>query len=197
MSGVHVDELLTWECHVDTICKKVSKGLRVLRRVKPFVPSNILFCIYNSLIAPHVDYCSSVWGSKGKGLSDKVQKLQNRAARIITGSNYDIRSRDILQQLGWKNLSERRNDQVACMMYKAMNGLVTSSLSQLFTKTGEIHNYSLRNSADSLFVPRPNSEALKKSFSYRGAIQWNALSENLTKASSFSVFKSNLSHSRS
>ena len=98
--GVYVDEFLTWESHIENISKKVAKGLGVLRRLRSFVPKSILITIYNSLIVPHLDYCSSVWGSIGKGLSNKIQKLQNRAARIITHSSYDIRSKDILNDLG-------------------------------------------------------------------------------------------------
>ena len=39
---------------------------------------------YNALIAPHFDYCCEVWDTIGIGLSDRLQKLQNRAARVIT-----------------------------------------------------------------------------------------------------------------
>ena len=48
------------------------------------------------LILPHLDYCSAVWGCIGNGLSQKLEKLQNRAARIITGSSWDASSAPIL-----------------------------------------------------------------------------------------------------
>ena len=51
--------------------------------------------IYNSLEQPYFDYCSIVWDSLDKGLGQKLQRLQNRAARIITESDYNIRSSDI------------------------------------------------------------------------------------------------------
>ena len=53
---------------------------------------------------PHFDYCSIVWGNCGKTLSERLQKLQNRAARILTSSSYDADARYLLQQLGWKDL---------------------------------------------------------------------------------------------
>ena len=117
-----------------------------------------------------------------------VQKLQNRVARIITHSNYDTRSKDILNNLGWKDLAERRRHQLATIMFKTMNGQVPQYISQLFTKTSDIHAYSLRRSGDSLFIPRPNTEALKKSFSYRGAILWNSLSSDKCNATSIAQF---------
>ena len=143
----------------------------------------LLTTIYNSLIIPYLDYCSPVWGSMTKGLSHKIQKLQNRAARIITYSNY-VRSKDILSNLGWKDLAERRHDQLATIMFKSMNGQVPQYIYQLFTKNSDVHKYNLRRSGDSLFIPRPNTEALKKSFSYRGALLWNSLTSQQCNTSS-------------
>ena len=128
-------------------------------------------------------------------MSDPCEIKKKLMPLRITGSNYDIRSRDILQQLGWKNLAERRHDQLACMMYKTTKGLVPVYLSQLFAKTSDVHRYNLRNSEHNLFIPRPNTEALKKSFSYRGALLWDGLSEHLTNAPSFPVFKRHLNNS--
>ena len=61
-----------------------------LDRFVPRVPLS-----QKSLILPHFDYCSAVWGCIGNGLSQKLEKLQNRTARIITGSSWDARSAPI------------------------------------------------------------------------------------------------------
>ena len=42
-----------------------------------------LVLVYNAFILPHFDYCCEVWGTNGKGRSERLQKLQNRAARHI------------------------------------------------------------------------------------------------------------------
>jgi len=68
-------------------------------RIKPFVPSETLIQLYTSLITPYFDYCSEVWCDLNQGISDKLQKMQNRAARISTGATYDIRSADMLKNL--------------------------------------------------------------------------------------------------
>ena len=71
-------------------------------------PSNSCEYQYKSLILPDFDYCSAVWGCIGSGLTQKLQKQQNRAARImITGSSYDTRSAQILSDLDWPNLAQR------------------------------------------------------------------------------------------
>ena len=116
---------------------KVSKVIGGLRRLKPLLPQSILVLIYNSLIQRHFDYCSIVWdrGSLGKGLGQKLQRLQNRAARIITESDYNIRSSDILTSLNWTNLETRRTQQFKTFMYKTANNMVPSYLSRKFTST--------------------------------------------------------------
>ena len=53
----------------------------------------------------------------------KLQKLQNRAARILTSSSHDADARYLLQQLGWKELITQRQIQVALMVFKAPNDL--------------------------------------------------------------------------
>ena len=90
--------------------------------------------IYNSLIQPHFDYCDVVWGSLNNEQTKRIQKLQNRAARIITFQNYDARSADILKSLRWDNLALRREKHLALMMYDTINGSGPENLSKLFKK---------------------------------------------------------------
>ena len=46
--------------------------------------------LYKSLIQQYSDYCSQLWDTSGKLLKDKLQRLQNRAARVIKGAEYVI-----------------------------------------------------------------------------------------------------------
>ena len=85
--GIYIDENLTWHSHIDKLCKKIASTIGAIKRVKAFVPQSTLLNIYNSLVPSHFDYCSLVWGNCGKTLPNKLQKLQNRAARVTTSSN--------------------------------------------------------------------------------------------------------------
>ena len=52
----------------------------------------------------------------------------------------------------------------------------------MFEPTSDIHSYNLRGSSNNIFIPRPRTEAAKRSFSYRGAVLWNDLpDESKTK----------------
>ena len=121
--GVFLEEKLTFETHIEYICKKACAGIGALRRIKPFVPLCTLVTLYRSLIEPYFDYCSPLWNTCGKQLKDKLQKIQNRAWRVITCSSYDVRSADVLNNLKWKTLETRRFHTKATHMYKILNDL--------------------------------------------------------------------------
>ena len=133
--GVQIDESLNWRPHIHTISKKISAGIAILRRVSHFIPFDTRVNMYNALVMPYFNYCGAVWGNINKGLADKLQKLQNRAARILTFSNYDVRSSVLLDELGWERLEYARLKQLAVTMYKIHNNLSPSYLRRIFTNT--------------------------------------------------------------
>ena len=77
--GLMIDDTLSWSAQIDKITKKVNSGLSIIRKLRDIVDYNTLIIIDKSIIQPHFDYCSQVWGCLGKVLSDKRQRLQNRA----------------------------------------------------------------------------------------------------------------------
>ena len=103
--GVYIDESLTWIRHVEEITKKrITAGVIALKRLKDFVSQDVLVSVYNSLIMPHFGYCCEVWDSLGSVLAERLQKLQNRCARVI------MRYKNETRHLGWSLQSERRTD---------------------------------------------------------------------------------------
>ena len=115
---------------------------------------------------------------------DRLQKLQNRAARVLTFSRYDADANRLFRQLNWKDLSTQFQKQKALMVYKSLNDLVPGYLSSKFVKRYETR-YSLREVIVSF--PRPN--LMKNSFSYREAVLWNSLPCDMREAKSLSQFK--------
>ena len=81
---------------------------------RPFIYINTALQVYQALIEPQFDYCSSVWDGLNESLSNKLQKLQNPAARVITRSNYDASAGYLLENLHWDCLSVRRKKLKAC-----------------------------------------------------------------------------------
>ncbi len=96
------------------------------------VPHKTLHDVYKTLIQPHFDYCSPLWDNCGLGLQDKLQKFQNRAARVITEADYDVRSSEVLNKLGWETLARRRELNKLVLMYKVLGNHTASNLKDLF-----------------------------------------------------------------
>ena len=124
--GVLIDD------HINAISKKISSGIGSIKRISHCVPPATLQNIYHGLVQSHFDYCSVVWGNCTKTLSDKLQKLQNRAVRVLTHSSYDADANQLITELGWDNLEIRRQKLKAEMVYKSLNGLTPNYLSSKF-----------------------------------------------------------------
>ena len=81
------------------LAKKIASGIEAIKRCRPFVNRTTLESAFNALVQPYFNYCSEVWGHCNKSLSNKLQKLQNRAARILTFSSYDTSVDPLFEQL--------------------------------------------------------------------------------------------------
>jgi len=103
--GLFIDEHLSWTKHIEEISEKISSAIGALKRIRPFISESTALQIYQALILPHFDYCSPVWDELSVTLSEELQKLQNRAARVISRSNYDTSVSILLNRLNWNNLS--------------------------------------------------------------------------------------------
>ena len=147
----------------------------LLKRVRDFVGQDTLISIYNALILPHLEYTCVVWDGLDEGLAIKLQRLQNRAARIITRSSWDERSCDILLKLGWLSLDKRRYNHKKKLMSKIMNGRAPKYLIDLFRPKESNSQIGLRDSLNKLAVPLPKTDCYKQSISYSGSVLWNNL----------------------
>ena len=75
-----------WPSSEADVIYKISwcahRSLSAIKRIRHLLPFNILINVYDSLVQPYFNCCSVVWGNCGSGLSEKLQKLQDRATRI-------------------------------------------------------------------------------------------------------------------
>lgn len=185
--GVLLDESLTWQSHINSLQKKVNGGLFMLKSIRNIVNENVLQTVYNSLIMSHLNYCDVVWGNCGVNNQNVLQKVQNRAARIINHAKWDSPSEENLNKLNWITLDQKRNDNIAIMMFKILNGHAPAYLSQKFSFRN--HGYNTRSGSLHLNVPQPKTDSMKRSFAYRGAVCWNSLPHEHQQCTTLSTFK--------
>ena len=114
---------LDWKEHVKTVSTKVSRAIGFLRHAKNILPIGPLKTLYSSILEPHFRYCCAVWGCCGTTDIDQLQKLQNRAARIVKNSSFDAPSMPLIGKLGWKTVHELIDQDSRLTVCKSINGL--------------------------------------------------------------------------
>ena len=102
-----IDDNLDWGSHVEKIIKKVPSGFGTIKRVRHLFPQATLQQIYPALIHPHFNYFNTFLGNCGITLRNKLQKVQNREARVLTFSDYDEDACYLFELPGWKNLARQ------------------------------------------------------------------------------------------
>ena len=138
--------------------KKAAFSLYTLRKASPVVPRNIMCMLYNCILLPHFDYGDNIWGTCNVSSHHKVQKLQNRAAKIITGSARMDSSTEARNKLKWLNLKDRYQFHLAVNMFKVMNGQAPNYLANRFNIKDS--GYALRGYKN-LSIPKPRTEFKK------------------------------------
>ena len=153
-----------------------------------------LINIDNAIILPYFDYCSLVWTNCSEYLLEKMQKMENTAARVITGRRYEIATKEIFKELHWQPLADRWEKNKLLFMHKVKNGELPESMNQLFEISND-ENYNLRSNGNDFFLQKPTTNYMKKVITSNGAMAWNNLSRNVKVTNmSKSQFKGALDH---
>ena len=173
------------------ICKKVSPKIGILYRLSQFLSINVLKIVYNTIIQPDFDYCISVWGNCSLIYLNKLQVLQNRAARIILKEfDWNVRTNVLLTRLGWMSMKTRRDYFAGIILFKTLHGHGLNYLSNQIIYTNEQHNYNTRAASNNVLVlPKPNCELYKISMQYYGLELWNSLPNSVKSSQSVYEFK--------
>ena len=159
--GVHVDQYLSWDIHIAEMIKKISRALGMIRHAKQYLPLCILQTMYRSMAEPYFHFCCPVWGVCGTTALNKLQKLQNLAARIVKNSPYRMSAPPIIRQLGWQTVKELVKIETVKMVHRSINHEAPEYLTELlsgyliiwFQRSPETCARQLRNTSTDLYVP--------------------------------------------
>ena len=183
---------LSWQPHVNNLCKSLSFKVYSLGRLRKVLNIRLLNVLYKTIVQSCLDYCCSVWGNCNNGYTSGLVRLQKRAARFVSG-NFDfltVHGLDLMKELSWQSLEQRRDYFLATLIYKCIYGLAPDRLCNDVEMVFDRHGINTRN-ANSLkvTVPKPNLECFKRSLKYAGAQVWNSLPDILHNATSIESFK--------
>ena len=193
-SRLMVDDKLVWDQHMDYISSKIIRGIGILKRIRHFIPRDSLLLNYHTLIEPYFRYCSIVWGQCGETLKDKLQTLQNRAARTIAKLRYDEANHyELLTEFGWLSVRNLIILDIAVFVYNEINNLHPEQADNPFQRLDCLHSYSTRSvSNNNLFIPRGKTNNFQKTMAFAGSKIWNKIPKEIGMAQTLHSFKEHL-----
>ena len=123
--GIDIDSKLAINTHVDAIVKKANSTCAFLARNIPRCCGKVKQMAYTTYIRPTVEYASPVWDPHTKRNTNKIEMVQHRYARYVTG-NFDRTSTVtfLLNYLSWPTLEERRRQYRLAVMYRILHNQV-------------------------------------------------------------------------
>jgi hypothetical protein len=190
--GVIFDKCMNMEGQIKSICQACYLQLRNIRSIQTFLSKEALSCLVHAFISSRLDYCNSLLFGAPDHLINKLQRIQNMAARIVTNTSKYDHITPILHSLHWLPVKYRIQYKILLLVYRTMNGLAPSYLEELIhaRKTSRV----LRsNNKILLDVPRSHLKTYgENSFAVCGPKLWNMLPLHLQTASSIDTFKCHL-----
>ena len=172
--------------------KKETKNLSLqVKACKTISITKFLEELYRSTVEPHVRYCSSIWGCCSTTDIDTLQKLQNRAFRIITNNAFDAPATLILANPSLTSFSELSENDLKLITFTSLNDLAPDYLKQLLIRNSQQSYRALRNTDMDLKLPLKETNNGQKGY-FIGAKSWNSPSAGAKRAPSLAPFKAYL-----
>lgn len=193
--GLTLSSDLRFHAHVNTIVRKVNIALSPLYPIAKFLPRQVLDIIYKTYIRPHFDYCDCIYDGH-LTISDelRLERLQNRAARIVTSTLPRTSTNKLRLELGWDSLKTRRKVH-RLMLYRKLKDKTTQIPDYITNMIPEPRRRDtgrvLRN-ADQLTVPHSRTSSYQRSFIPNTSRNWNSLPHSIQSCQSRKQFEQNV-----
>lgn len=187
--GIHLDDELNWNKHINQVNKKARYAARNLQRTNQLLPFKTRLLLYNSLVASHFNYADTVWGGCNIQNKNKLQRTQNAVIKSILGMKLRESSTLALSSANLLTLEEKRKVHESVYVHKALSGKLPISICTQYKEQKSLKNY---RSADKqiLTIPIHKTETYKSSPMYRTITTWNNTPQNL-KSTDTPTFKKN------
>ena len=180
--GIQIDNKLDWNKHISTVAARGQSKLAFLNRNLKGCPKKLRDTAYISLIRPALEYSCSVWHPHKKSNKDKIEKVQRRAARFVS-NNFRRKASvsEMLHELGWQSLDDRRQDQRLVLFFKIINGLASVETEDILTpadsRTRKNHSFKFKQL-------QANCDSYRYSFFPATISSWNNLPFGIEKVDS-------------
>ena len=191
--GVLFDTSLCMEKHVSQVCRTAYYELRRIASIRHLLTVETTKKLVCAFVLSRLDYCNSILIGCPKSLIDRLQKVQNNAARLVLKARKRDHVTPLLFSLHWLPVSYRIQYKILSLCYSSLFGDAHIYLTQL------LHLYVpgrlLRSSADTRILDPPVMKAKtlgERSFSFQAPLLWNNLPREIRYCTSLSSFKTSL-----
>lgn len=189
--GVIFDQNFTFHSHISMICKSCLYHIRDLRRIRRYLNKEHAKTLGCALVSSRLDYCNSLLF----GLADKelrrLQRIQNRLARVITKSPPFTSSIPLLRSLHWLPIKFRINYKLCLITYKTLKEKQPVYLNDMLVPS--VPRRMLRSNKGTLLtIPRIRTAMGTRGFYSSGPTLWNSLPYSLRSATSTATFRKHL-----
>lgn len=176
--GILIDSKLNWTKQVNSVKRNAMNATRNIHRVNNILPTKHRVTLYKSVISPLFSYADIIWGGCGTKDSQSLQRVQNFAAKSITGNRKYDSATASLRQLKFLNLQQRRQVHESVFTHKALLNENTESINQLYSKYLSTAN-TRQSDQRRLTIPKHKTARFEKSPLYRSIVSWNSCPTHL------------------
>ena len=117
--------------HVTKLCKKAGQKLHALARVSNYMSFNQKILIFNAFISSQFNYCPLIWLCHSRSLNTRINKIHERALRIVFNDNVSSFD-ELINRSGSVRVHHRNLHFLATEIYKALNKPSSVLMSELF-----------------------------------------------------------------
>ncbi|KAF7253353.1 Fibroblast growth factor receptor 2 [Varanus komodoensis] len=127
--GVLLDPELSLEAQVTAVARSAFFQLWLVHQLRPYLEYDCLVTVSHALVTSRLDFCNALYVGLPLKTIRILQLVQNRAARLLTGTGHYVHMTPVLRQLHWLPIEVWAQFKVLVMTYKALNGLGPDVLS--------------------------------------------------------------------
>ena len=179
--GVIMDSVLNMDAHIQHLCQTSVAQLKNIADIRWFITQDSAELVH-AFITSWLDYCNALlYGLPATSLQ-KLQRVQNMAARALTGTHRHEHVTPMLHQLHWLPVQYRVLCKIALLTYKALHGEAPGYLSDLIVAPRSV--CSLRSTTYNILAsPRTKLKTYgDRVFSAAAPAVWNSLPPELRAA---------------
>ena len=188
--GVLVDDALTWNNHITSACKNISKNMSMLYKVKHILNSNSLYTLYCSLLLPYFSYACEIWGNTYTSRIENLIMMQKKAIRVVDKSLFRDHTNPLFVKYRCLKFQDVINMKTLLIVHRAKNNNLPTKIQKLFKSIDNTHSYFTRSSSKGNFDVKYRRTKMKSmTISVKGVKLWNELEEYMHNIISVNCFK--------